>query len=82
MHRLSSNATLLLKFFIPVFWMVFFGATTLAALLYQYDYIGNTPAVYFKGGMVFFYVTGRAIVCLHPAAPQAGGSRCGLSICH
>lgn len=58
MHRLSSNATLLLKFFIPVFWIVFFGAITLAALLYQYDYVGNTPAVYFKGGMVFFYVTG------------------------
>jgi hypothetical protein len=58
MHRLSSNATLLLKFFIPVFWIVFFGASTLAALFYQYDYVGNTPAIYFKGGMVFFYVTG------------------------
>ena len=51
MHRLSSNATLLLKFFIPVFWIVFFGASTLAALFYQYDYVGNTPAIYFKGGM-------------------------------
>lgn len=58
MHRLSSNATLLLKFFIPVFWIVFFGASTLAALLYQYDYIGNTPAVYFRAGMAFFYITG------------------------
>lgn len=58
MHRLSSNATLLLKFFIPVFWIVLFGAVTLAALLYQYEYVGNTPAVYFKVGMVFFYVTG------------------------
>jgi|AntRauTorckE5430_2_1112549.scaffolds.fasta_scaffold08792_3 hypothetical protein len=58
MHRLSSNATLLLKFFIPVFWIVFFGITTLVALFYQYDYVGNTPAIYFKAGMVFFYVTG------------------------
>ncbi|MEQ8706173.1 MAG: hypothetical protein RIC19_19735 [Phaeodactylibacter sp.] len=58
MHRLSSNATLLLKFFIPVFWIVFFGVSTLVALFYQYDYVGNTPAIYFKAGMVFFYVTG------------------------
>ncbi len=58
MQRLSSNATLLLKFFIPVFWIVFFGAFTLAALFYQYDYVGNTPAIYFKAGVVFFYVTG------------------------
>lgn len=58
MQRLSSNTTLLLKFFIPVFWIVLFGAVTLAALMYEYDYIGNTPAVYFKTGMLFFYVTG------------------------
>jgi len=58
MQRLSSNTTLLLKFFIPVFWIVLFGATTLAALLYEYDYVGNTPAIYFKLGMLFFYITG------------------------
>lgn len=58
MHRLSSNATLLLKFFIPVFWIVLFGAITLVALSYQYDNVGGTPAIYFKAGMVFFYVTG------------------------
>jgi hypothetical protein len=58
MQRLSSNTTLLLKFFIPVFWIVLFGASTLAALLYQYDYVGNTPAIYFKLGMLFFYITG------------------------
>lgn len=58
MQRLSSNTTLLLKFFIPVFWIALFGATTLAALLYEYDYVGNTPAIYFKGGMLFFYITG------------------------
>lgn len=58
MHRLSSNATLFLKFFIPVFWIVFFGAITLAALFYQYEYLGNTPALYFKAGMLSFFVTG------------------------
>jgi hypothetical protein len=61
MQRISSNITLLLKFFIPVFWLVFFGAVTLAALLYEYDYVGNTPAIYFKLGMVFFFVTGALL---------------------
>lgn len=58
MQRLSSNSTLMLKFFIPVFWIVFFGALTIAALAYQYEYVGNTPSIYFKGGMAFAYVTG------------------------
>jgi hypothetical protein len=29
LQRLSSNSTLFLKFFIPVFWIVFFGAFTM-----------------------------------------------------
>lgn len=58
MQRLSSNTTLLFKFFIPVFWTVFFGAFTIAALFYQYDYVGDTPALYFKLGISFFYLTG------------------------
>lgn len=58
MQRLSSNITLLLKFFIPVFWTVFFGAFTIAALFYQYDYVGDTPALYFKLAVSFFFLTG------------------------
>lgn len=64
MQRLSSNLTLLLKFFIPVFWIVLFGAVTLAALLYEYDYVGNTPALYFKAGMAFFYLSGLLLFAL------------------
>ncbi len=33
MNRLSSNWTLVLKIFIPVFWLVFFGALTVAAFV-------------------------------------------------
>ena len=58
MERVSSNFTLFLKFFVPVFWLVFFGAFTLASLLTTYSYVGNIPALYFKIGVVLFYLSG------------------------
>jgi hypothetical protein len=58
MERVSSNLTLFLKFFVPVFWLVFFGGFTLASLLSKYSYVGNIPAVYFKVGVVVFYLSG------------------------
>lgn len=58
MERVSSNLTLFLKFFIPVFWVVFFGGFTVASLLSQYSYVGNIPALYFKLGVVLFYLSG------------------------
>jgi len=33
MNRLSSNWTLILKLFVPVFWLMFFGALTFAAFI-------------------------------------------------
>ena len=58
MQRLSSNLTLFFKFFIPVFWLVFFGAFTAASLLYKYDHVGNIPASTFKIGVILFYLSG------------------------
>ena len=61
MQRISTNATLFLKFFIPIFWIVFFGAVMLATLLYKFEYIGDVKAINFKLGMGFAYITGVAM---------------------
>ena len=58
MERISSNSTLFLKFFIPVFWIVFFGAFTLASLFFKFSYVGNIPALYFRIGVLLFYASG------------------------
>ncbi|MEM6378336.1 MAG: hypothetical protein AAF705_08990, partial [Bacteroidota bacterium] len=58
MERVSSNQTLFLKFFVPVFWIVFFGAFTLSSLFFKFSYVGNIPALYFRIGVIFFYVSG------------------------
>ncbi len=62
MHRVSTNWTLFLKFFIPVFWIVFFGAVTIAVLLYQFEYIGDIPASNFRIGMVLFFISGLLLM--------------------
>lgn len=58
MKRVSTNFTLFYKFFIPVFWMVFFGATTLAVLMMEHESVGDIPAETFKIGMLVFFLTG------------------------
>lgn len=64
MHRISTNWTLFLKFFLPVFWIVFFGAVMMAILLYKFEYIGDIPARNFRIGVVLFYVSGLAMMLL------------------
>lgn len=58
MERVSTNLTLFYKFFIPVFWLVFVGSITVAALIYSFDYIGNMPAGTFRLIMVFIFLSG------------------------
>lgn len=58
MERVSGNQTLFLKFFVPVFWIVFFGAFTLASLFFKFSFVGNIPALYFRIGVLFFYISG------------------------
>ena len=65
MYHVSSNLTLLLKFFIPVFWIVFFGAFTIAVLASQNAYFGNIPAFIFKLGALTFYLLGILLLYLY-----------------
>lgn len=62
MQRVSTNATLFFKFFLPIFWIVFFGAFTLSALLLKYGYVGTIPASTFRTGIVIFYLGGIAFL--------------------
>ena len=41
MQRISTSATLMLKFFIPTFWMAFFGIFTLTILFINKDVYGR-----------------------------------------
>ena len=60
MHRISSNATLFLKIFIPTFWTVFFGAFTIAVLAVDVSYFGPVPAIWMKIGLAAFLLLGVA----------------------
>lgn len=58
MQHVSSNTTLLFKFFIPTFWLVFFGAFTLAVFLVEVDYFDHIPAFLFRLSMLGFFLLG------------------------
>ena len=58
MERISSNGTLFLKFFVPIFWIVFFGGFTIASLFFKFKYVGSIPALYFRIGVILFYLSG------------------------
>lgn len=59
--RISSDLTLMLKFFIPVFWTVFFGAMTLAFWLtpmgIDYKSIRIIYSVILVSGIILLYLT-------------------------
>ena len=62
MRRISSSATLILKIFIPTFWIVFFGAFTTGLLLVTKD---NDPMLggwKIKAAILLFYIAGIAIL--------------------
>lgn len=61
MQRVSTNLTLFLKFFIPVFWGVLFGAVTLALWLAPAAYFGDVPMTSLRWGMTFLYLTSLAL---------------------
>lgn len=60
MQRISSNATLFLKIFIPVLWTVFFGAFAVALWTIDVSYIGAIPALWMQLGMTVFFLLGVA----------------------
>ena len=61
MKRLSSSATLILKLFVPIFWAVFFGCFVIALLFLE---VPNPviKSIYFKVGLVVFYLLGLGIL--------------------
>ncbi len=62
MERVSSSATLLLKFFIPTFWIVFFGSFTAALFLSGIGMNSRIPAGTLKIGAVLFFLLGLAFL--------------------
>ena len=58
MQRISSNATLFLKIFIPTLWIVFFGLFSVAIWLVDVPYFGPLPAMWLKLGLTLFLVLG------------------------
>ncbi|NNE29948.1 MAG: hypothetical protein HKN16_09935 [Saprospiraceae bacterium] len=57
MQRISTNATLILKFFIPTVWITFFGAVTIAAFLTKGTFYG-IPEGPFKAIVFAFFAIG------------------------
>lgn len=62
--RISSNATLFFTLFVPTFWLVFFGAFSLAVFIYDSEYYGNIPGTYMRWGSLLFYIGGAAFIYL------------------
>lgn len=58
MQRVSTSATLFLKFFIPTFWIVFFGATAVALFLSPQASFGRIPMGAMRIGIVVFFLLG------------------------
>lgn len=61
--RISSSLTLFFRLFVPIFWLVFFGAFTLGVLVLSESspLFGN---LYFKIGVVIFYLVGATFLYL------------------
>lgn len=61
MQRVSSNLTLFFKLFVPTFWIVFFGAVTLALWLNKEDFYGDLNGGALRIGALFFYLSGLVL---------------------
>ena len=61
MQRVSTNLTLFYKFFVPIFWIVFFGSVTIAAVLSDNAIFGEFSGRPFRIGLVFFFLSGLAM---------------------
>lgn len=59
--RISSSLTLFFRIFVPVFWIVFFGAFTIG-LLVTSQLPPVLDNVYFRVGLVIFYISGLAVL--------------------
>ena len=64
MKQLSSNKTLLFKTFIPIFWLVFFGAFTLSTFFMTESYIGQISIQFFRILTIVFYLIGTITLAI------------------
>ncbi|MBC6996412.1 hypothetical protein QWY85_03190 [Neolewinella lacunae] len=60
MYRLSSNATLFLKIFVPVFWTTILAGVTLVAWLAEAKYFAGIPLTSFRWATLFTLVAAVA----------------------
>lgn len=64
MYRVSTNLTLFFKFFIPVFWIVFFGSFTLAVFAYGAELGSLFGRPSFKWGTLASFSGGVLLLAL------------------
>jgi hypothetical protein len=62
MQRLSSNLTLFFKVFLPIMWLVFFGATTLAFFAGRSAGMGFEAPLTLKLVMLVIFLSGAAFL--------------------
>lgn len=61
MYRVSTNLTLFYKIFIPTFWIVFFGAFTVAVFFYPAENFGSIPGTPLRIGSFLFFLSGLGL---------------------
>ena len=61
MYRVSTNLTLFYRIFIPTFWLVFFGAFTIAVWFYPAENLGSIPGGPLRIGSTIFFLSGLAL---------------------
>jgi uncharacterized membrane protein YbhN (UPF0104 family) len=64
MQRVSSNLTLFLALFFPVFFLTILSASTLAVWSYRFDYYGALPGPVLRIGMLIFMAVTLAVFYL------------------
>lgn len=62
MQRISSNATLFFKIFLPTFWSAFIGMFTMAVLFSNVEQFPLFNFFYFKLGLAGFFLAGFALL--------------------
>ncbi len=60
--NISSNLTIILKIFFPIFWLVFFGLTLIAFMNSSEAYVGGMPILWFRLMLLSFILTGALVM--------------------
>lgn len=60
--NISSNLTILLKIFFPIFWLMFFGLALMAFMNSSEAYVGGMPIFWFRLMLFSFILTGALVM--------------------